>query len=214
MPLRNRVTPFGEVAALPGRGTMMGNRGILHDDDRRVVRSWQVRRWIACVLEFRGRHRKVMTPHRYTELFFLDEASAFAAGHRPCRECRYADYSRFQALWKKIHGGAANADAMDARLHADRLDGKTKRTYRAQIASLPDGAYVAIDGAAWLLWDGGLHAWSDSGYVEHRPRPQRAHIDVLTPRSIVALIAAGYTPSVHSSAEGTRALATGTNQTA
>jgi hypothetical protein len=201
MPLQNRVTPFGDVVALPGRGTMMGNRGILHDDARRVVRPWQVKRWIACVLEFRGRHRNVMTPHRYTELFFLDEAAAYAAGHRPCRECRYADFKRFQELWSACIGGATNADAMDARLHADRLDGKKKRTYRAPIESLPDGTYVALDGTAWLVWGGRLHAWSDSGYGERRARPARGEVEVLTPRAIVDLFRHGLRPAVHPSAD-------------
>src|SRR5581483_6125079 len=145
MPLQNRVTPFGDVVALAGRGTLMGNRGILHDDARRVVRPFQVRRWIACRLEWRGRHRAVMQPHRYTELFFLDEAAAFAAGHRPCAECRNADYRRFQTLWKALYG-PAGADAMDARLHAARLDGRRQRRYPGDAANLPDGAYVAIDG--------------------------------------------------------------------
>ncbi|MBV8067369.1 MAG: hypothetical protein JO113_05295 [Candidatus Eremiobacteraeota bacterium] len=214
MPLQNRVTPFGDVVALPGRGTMMGNRGILHDDARHLIRPWKVRRWIACVLDFRGRHRDVMTPHRYTELFFLDETAAFAAGHRPCRECRYADYRRFAALWEACHGAPADADSMDRRLHADRLNGKAKRTYRADLATLPDGAYVAIGETAWLVWGSCLHAWSDSGYKASRPRPPRCEARVLTPRAIVAILAAGYRPAVHFSVDGTRAPATGTNQTA
>jgi hypothetical protein len=200
MPLQNRVTPFGEVVALPGRGTMMGNRGVLHDDARRVVRQWQVRRWIACVLEFRGRRRRVMQPRRYTELFFLDEAGALAAGHRPCAECRNADYRRFRTLWKERFDGQADADTMDRRLHADRLDGRRKRTYRAQAGTLPDGAYVAIDGAPWLVWGRELHEWSESRYVGRRKRPSSGEIDVLTPHSIVEVLAAGYRPAIHSSA--------------
>lgn len=198
--LQNRVTPFGDVVALPGRGTMMGNRGILHDSERRIVRAWQVKRWITCVLEFRGRHRDVMTPHRYTELFFLDEAAAFAAGHRPCRECRYADYRRFQSLWIACLGEPANADAMDRTLHADRLDGKKKRIYTADITTLPDGAYLTFEDRAWLVWGNRLHAWSDSGYDEQRPRPARGDAAVLTPRSIVDVLRAGFRPEVHSSA--------------
>ncbi|HYL26820.1 MAG TPA: hypothetical protein VEW74_03235 [Candidatus Nitrosotalea sp.] len=204
MPLQNRVTPFGEVVALSGRGTMMGNRGILHDDSRRIVRGWQVRRWIACVLEFRGRRRLVMQPHRYTELFFLDEAAAFAAGHRPCAECRRADFNRFQSIWRASFGGPANADAMDDRLHAERLDGKRKRTYLAPIAALPDGAYIAADGLAWLVLGDTLHEWSDSGYVRRRARPRRGKAEVLTPRAIVEILAAGYSSesSIHRSASG------------
>jgi hypothetical protein len=199
VPLQNRVTPFGEIVALPGRGTMMGNRGILHDEDRRIVRSWQVKRWIACVLEFRGRHREVMTPHRYTELFFLDEAAAFAAGHRPCAECRRGDYRRFQGFWEKCHGTPADADTMDSRIHADRLVGAEQRKYRDEISRLPGGTYVVCDGAACLLWGGELHAWSDDRYHSRRRRPERGAIDVLTPRSIVDVLAAGYRPSVHPS---------------
>ena len=199
MPLRNRVTPFGELVAVAGRGTLMGNRGVLHDDSRRVVREWQVRRWIACVLEFRGRYRPVMQPRRYTELFFLDEATAFAAGHRPCRECRYADYQRFRALWETVHGGPATADAMDRVLHAERLDGRRKRTYRARLGPLPDGTYVALDGKAWLVWRGELLAWSDVGYGERRPFPNVVDVDVLTPPSIVMMFSAGYPVTIHSS---------------
>lgn len=201
MPLQNRVTPSGEIIAVTGRGTLMGNRGILHNDARQVVRAWQVKRWIACVLEFRGRHRAVMTPHRYTELFFLDEATAFAAGHRPCRECRYADYERFRSIWERCYGGPTNADAMDSRLHCDRLNGKTQRTYRADIAGLPDGVYVGMNGRGWLLFEGSLHAWSDCGYVDRRVRPRAGEIDVITPRAIVDIIAAGYRPDVHPSAQ-------------
>ena len=200
MPLQNRVTPHGEIVAVAGRGLMMGNRGILHDERRRVVRAWQVRRWIACVLEFRGRHREVMQPHRYTELFFLDEAAAFAAGHRPCAECRRADYDRFRSIWNAVHGGSFGADAIDLALHRARLDARSKRTYRANVANLPDGAYVALDAAAWLLWRGALHRWSDAGYMERRPRPRRLGVDVLTPQPAVAVLAAGYRPAVHPSA--------------
>lgn len=178
----------------------MGNRGILHDDERRIVRLWQVKRWIACVLEFRGRRRQVMTPHRYTELFFLDEAAAFAAGHRPCRECRYADYRRFQSFWKDCHGEPIDADSIDRRLHCERLDGRGKRTYCAEIATLPDGTYVADGSQARLVWGGYLYAWSDSGYTRRQPRPLRGDFTVLTPPAIVRVLAGGYRPLLHATA--------------
>jgi len=200
MPLQNRVTPFGEIAALPGRGLMMGNRGILHDDRRKIVRTSALPRWIACVTEFRGRHRTIMRPHSYTELFFLDEAAAFSAGHRPCAECRNADYKRFRRLWEACFGAPAGADVMDARLQIERRDGRAKRTYHARIAELPDGTYVTIDGRAWLLWNGELRAWSDSGYTERRPRPASGNVEVLTPRSMVAVFRAGYRPAIHPTA--------------
>ncbi len=181
---------------------MMGNRGILHDDDQRVVRPWQVRRWIACVLEFRGRYRKVMQPHRYTELFFLDEATALAAGHRPCAECRNADYRRFRALWAVCHGEPASADLIDLQLHRDRLAGRRdKRVYREQLGALPDGAYIAVDDRAWLVWGDALFAWSALGYDERRARSAHDEVEVLTPRSAVAVLAAGYRVAIHPSAE-------------
>jgi len=197
VPLQNRVTPYGDIVALTGRGLLMGNRGILHNDARQIVRQSQGRRWIACVTEFRGRRRTIMRPHSYTELFFLDEATAMSAGHRPCAECRHADYQRFRALWEACHGGPAKADDIDARLHADRLDGREKRTYFETLADLPDGAYIILDGAPWLVWQDRLFAWSDSGYLRHGHRPKHLRAEVLTPRSMVAVIAAGYRPEVH-----------------
>jgi hypothetical protein len=200
-PLQNRVTPFGEIAALPGRGTLTGNRGILHDDVRRIVRPWQVRRWIACRLDVPGRRRELMRPHTWTELFFLDEAAAFAAGHRPCAACRHADYQRFKALWVACHGGLGRADDIDARLHADRLiDRTTKRIDHAELQRLPDGTYVLLDGVVWLVFGAQLLAWSDHGYTLRRARPANARVDVLTPSSVVAILSAGYLPQLHPSA--------------
>ena len=199
MPLQNRVTPFGELVALPGRGMLMGNRGILHDEARRIVRPFQVRRWIACTLEFRGRRREVMTPHRYTELFFLDEATAFAAGHRPCFECRRGDYHRFVELWPGSRS-STRADGIDAVLHAERVNRRAKCTHRARFRDLPDGTYVALDGRAWLLWDDALLAWSSKGYDARFPRPDVGEADVLTPPSVVEVFRAGYRPGVHPTA--------------
>ncbi|MBV9173502.1 MAG: hypothetical protein JOZ81_25850 [Chloroflexi bacterium] len=194
MPLRNRVTPFGDIVAVSGRGTLMGNRGVLHNDRREIVRDSQVRRWIACALEFRGRHREVMPPGRWTALFFLDEAAAFAAGHRPCAECRNADYRRFRAAWP---GSERSIDEIDARLHAERRSGPwQKRTYSAEMSDLPDGAYIALDGKAWLVHGPQLHAWSPDAYTTVRPRPAGT-ATVLTPPSIVALFQNGYKPRIH-----------------
>lgn len=200
VPLQNRVTPFGELVAVPGRGMLMGNRGVLHDESRRIVRPFAVRRWIACVLDFRGRYRTVMTPRRYTELFFLDEATAFAAGHRPCAECRHADYVRFKTLWATTFGKPAGADEMDLILHAERLDGRTKRTHRMPYRSLPDGTFVVEDGAARLVRGDELLAWTDAGYGERRVRPRRGSAHVLTPPSIVEVVRAGYRPALHPTA--------------
>lgn len=200
MPLQNRVTPFGDVVALEGRGLVIGNRGILHDENKRIVRYSQVRRWIACRLEFRGRHRLIMRPRSWTELFFLDEATALAAGHRPCAECRYADYRHFRELWITCFGEPVSADIMDRRLHPERLAVRRKVTYRADVADLPDGTYVAIEGAGWLVLGDELLAWSDKGYTRRLPRPSSGDTEVLTPLSIVAILNAGYRPAIHPSA--------------
>lgn len=201
MPLQNRVTPWGEIVAVAGRGTIMGNRGVLHNDRRTIVRDWQVKRWIACVLDFKGVRRPVMSPRTWTELFFLDEATAFAAGHRPCAYCRNADYKRFRSLWEALFGNVLNVDAIDAELHAERTDGRKKRTWRANISTLPDGTFVAVDGIARILWRGHLAAWSDSGYTGSIVAPAHLEADVLTPRSIVAIFRSGYVPAVHPTLE-------------
>jgi hypothetical protein len=203
MPLTNRVTPWGEIVALAGRGTMMGNRGVLHDAQRSIVRDSQVRRWIACRLEFRERQRVVMTPGRYTELFFLDEATALAAGHRPCAECRRADFDAFRAAWQAARqlDAPPSAAAMDAVLHTDRRAGPhRKRTFRADIRDLPDGAFVELDGEAFLVMGDRLLAWSAEGYRQPRVRPPSGGVTVLTPAASVAVLRAGYRVQLHPTA--------------
>ncbi|HTU82165.1 MAG TPA: hypothetical protein VMF61_08555 [Candidatus Acidoferrales bacterium] len=200
MPLQNRVTPYGEIAALAGRGLLIGNRGILCDGRRRIVRRWQSRRWIACVLSYKGIRRPIMDPHSWTELFFLDEATALAAGHRPCAECRRADYRLFRSLWERLYGSPAGADAIDRVLHAQRLAGKVKRTHRTAVRELPDGAFVRLDSGAWLVRGGDVLLWSDRGYVARRPRPLSGDAEVLTPPAIVGVLRAGYRPLLHPTA--------------
>jgi len=202
VPHRNRVTPFGEIVAVQDRGTLYGNRGVLHDPTGRLVCDWQVRRWIACRLEFRGRWRPPIRPNRYTGLFFLDEATALAAGHRPCAECRYQDYQRFR--WAFVPPGREllGADDIDRGLHGERLGpGGTKRTHPARPGELPDGAMVAVEGRPWLVLDGELLAWTPGGYRDRRPLPA-SEVDVLTPPSILAAIRRGYRPAMHPSAIG------------
>ena len=210
--LQNRVTPFGELISTPARGTFMGNRGRLHDAERRIIRRVvpSYRAWVTCVLEFRGRRRPVMQPDRYTELFFLDEATALAAGHRPCGECRRADFVRFKAAWlagNPDRGLEANAPiaALDRELHRDRLDGEHRhRTIAGDLITLPDGVFVTLDDPteAMLLWRGALWPWSAAGYGPARSRTTTARITILTPVSTVRAIAAGYAPAVHESATG------------
>src|SRR5919197_6687287 len=148
MPLQNRVTPLNELIADPARGLVYGNRGCLHDDTGAIRRRYATRRWIACRLEFKGWHRHpLLQPGKFTELFFLDEATAFAAGHRPCALCRREDYNRFGALWP----GETGADAIDARLHAERWHGGARRVHDAALDELPDGAFVLEDRAPHLV---------------------------------------------------------------
>jgi hypothetical protein len=210
VPRQNRVTPFGEIVATPERGTFLGNRGVLHDAEGHIKRAWQVRRWLVCVLEFRGRKRAVMTPGSYTELFFLDEATALAAGHRPCAECRHARFLDFCAAWALAHpgdGGSGRrptAGEIDDRLHAERVNAdRSKRTFPAALNELPDGVLVTLGasaGQAYLVWGGSLFPWAPAGYGQRRPRPRGARAAVLTPPSTVAAIRAGYVPEVHPSA--------------
>jgi hypothetical protein len=209
VPRQNRVAPFGDLVATPERGTFMGNRGVLHDPEGRIRRAWQLKRWIVCVLEFRGRKRQVMTPGRYTELFFLDEATALAVGHRPCAECRHARFLAFCNAWGTAHpgdGGSSRptANEIDDRLHAERLaPDRSKRSFVAALDELPDGVFVTA--AAWgeqayLVWGNRLLAWSPGGYGERRRRPKGEEVKVLTPPSTVETIRAGYVPEVHASA--------------
>jgi hypothetical protein len=198
MPLRNRVTPLGELVADPARGLVYGNRGCLHDSSGRIRRRHAGRRWIACRLDFRGRRRSpLLQPGRYTELFFLDEATAFAAGHRPCAECRRADYVRFGELWRGLHPGDAGVDAIDARLHGERLDGAAQRHHRVTLDELPDGTYVCWEGAPRLVLGDWLLAWTPGGYVASVRRPtRRTRVEVITPRSLVGVLRAGWDPDV------------------
>ena len=196
MPRQNRVLPTGEIVAAPFRGTLMGNRGILHDAEGRLGRArWRHKAWIACLVSFKGRRRPVMAPNRYTELFFPDEAVALAAGHRPCFECRRRDLVRFLDAWVRAHGTRPSAPALDAVLHAARIDQRTRRqtTFRARLGDLPDGAFVAgTDGAPALLRDGALHPFRDGRYGAPTDADGTSWVNVLTPEPTVATLAAGY----------------------
>jgi hypothetical protein len=200
-PLQDRADPFGELCAVDARGTLMGNRGgRLHRDDRTLgTRRHVSRRWIACVCEFKNRHRKVWGDS-YTEIFFLDEVTALAGGHRPCFECRRADAKDFMARFEFAEGESVSVDAMDLRLHAERLDGRNKRMFRASAAILPDGAMFACGKAAFAVRDHGTLAWSHHGYTARSDLP-RGDVDVLTPPSIIEALARGYQPHWHASAD-------------
>ena len=201
MALQNRVTPFGELVAAPARGTMFGNRGgRFHRDDRTLgQRRWASRQWICCVLAFKGRRHPVWRD-RYTALFFLDEVTALAAGHRPCFECRRRDAKAFAEKWAQAKGtDFPYVDEMDRALQAERLDGRAKRVHEMDFDALPDGAFVSIDGSAFAVRGSQLLRWAESGYTGTISRP-RGVATVLTPPSIVAVLSAGYAPQWHPSA--------------
>jgi hypothetical protein len=203
MPLQNRVDPFGELFRTSARGTMMGNRGgALHDSDRTIVRCFKSRRWITCVLQFRGRRRIVMSERRYTELFFLDETVAFAAGHRPCAECRRERFNAFRHSWRRSgrQDQLPMADEMDLELHRARIDRQRRKiTYEAAFSSLPDGCFVRIDGSAYLVWNDCLLLWTPEGYTRRAACPGDRVATVLTPEPIVGCLRYGYKPQIHDS---------------
>jgi hypothetical protein len=207
MPLQNRVTPFGELIAVPARGTMFGNRGgRFHRDDQTLgVRRSVSRRWICCVLDFKGRQRDVWS-RGYTELFFLDEVTALAAGHRPCFECRRRDANSFAECWAKANrmNGAPSADEMDEVIHHERIDGRAKRRRRMALDTLPDGAMIALPGVrgddAYAVRGATLLRWTPSGYRGAIRRPSNGSADMLTPPSIVKVLKAGFEPRWHASA--------------
>jgi hypothetical protein len=202
MPLQNRVDPFGALIATPARGLFLGNRGgRFHRDDQTLgKRRWASRQWICCVLQFKGRRHPVWRD-RYTALFFLDEPTAFAAGHRPCFECRRADATAFATKWAQAKGGdVPRAPAMDLVLQAERLNGRAKRTHERAVADLPDGTFVALSDAAYAVRGSRLLRWSDVGYTEKIARP-RGTATVLTPPSMVDVLSAGYQPQWHLTAD-------------
>jgi len=203
MPLQNRVNPFAELCADPARGTLMGNRGgRFHTQARTLTaRRWASRQWICCVLTFKGRQRDVWGRF-YTELFFLDEPTALAAGHRPCFECRRQDAESFAEHWRRAHVSRSppRAAEMDRLLHRERLQGRTKRRHRRAMDDLPDGALVVLDDAAFAVRGDALLRWTAKGYAARILRPRGIMADVLTPPAIIGVLAAGYQPRWHPSA--------------
>jgi hypothetical protein len=204
MPLQNRVTPTGEIIATPHRGLFTGNRGIIHDPATKTLlrKRWSTPAWLTCVCEFRGRWREVMGGRSWTELFFLDEATALAAGHRPCFYCRREDANRFRAAWQAGNRvGHRRANEIDAVLHRERLAGGKKRLHAlpAPLEKLPDGAMVQQGTESFLIAEGRALLWSPDGYRD-------AHIAMhgpmlLTPPSTLRVLAAGYQPVLHPSAK-------------
>lgn len=191
------MTPSGEIVALAQRGLFLGNRGCLHDAPRHLVRRWQVRRWITCALHYKGWRAPMWEPRRWTPLFFWDEAVALAAGHRPCALCRHRDYVAWVDAWEAATGTRPGADGMDRVLHADRLDGRAQRRHPRPWRDVPAGAFALVAGAPALVLDDRLVPWSADGYGAPIDRPAGGDATVLTPAATVAVIQAGYRPTVH-----------------
>ena len=198
-PLQNRVSPTGEIVAHPARGLWMGNRGILHGDTQQLgVSRWRHQAWVTCVLSFKGIRRSLMSPGRYTELFFGDEAVALAAGHRPCAECRRSDFNRFQEAFSAAHsqaGAKIPAPEMDKILHKARVHSRSRmqRTYRAEFDTLPEGTFFRLqqNGAPLLMRGGAVWAWSFDGYSRVESAIS-GEVEVLTPEPTVNALRAGY----------------------
>lgn len=197
--LQNRVDPYGQLIRTPARGAWMGNRGLLHDEHRQIVRAFRLKAWLICVLEFKGRHRIVMTPNRYTELFFLDEATAFSAGHRPCFECRREAADRFRIAW--VRGNPTYhftektpIEEIDKVLHRERTG--PAGLYVARVGELPNGVFVSVENAGHLVVHGSLYPWSPLGYGEPVQAAMDVEFTVITPRSTVNAFRMGYVPQM------------------
>ena len=208
MPLQNRVTPFSEIIAVPDRGMFMGNRGCLHNDHKQIIKNiCSEKRWIICQTQFNGRRRILMNPDSYTELFFLDEATALAAGHRPCATCRNKEYKQFKDLWTKANSDLVaetkiSAIMIDQQLHKERLTTELcQKTFIDHLTNLPDGTFIqSVNGDQAFLWlQHKLHHWTPSGYKPGPVIDDIAEVVVLTPRSIVNLLSHGYQPVIHPS---------------
>jgi hypothetical protein len=202
LPLQNRVTPSGEIVSTPQRGLFTGNRGIIHDPATKTLlnRRWSSKAWITCTCGFRGRRRDVMGTRSWTELFFLDEATSFSAGHRPCFYCRRDDANRFRAAWERGNGvSGVRAPEIDAVLHRERLDGQGKRLHAlpTPLEKLPDGAMVQAAGESYLIARRRALPWSFDGYGEAQ---DITNAMLITPPSTVHAFAAGYRPVLHPTA--------------
>lgn len=199
LPRQNRVTPTGEIISHPARGHLMGNRGCLHDDQGRLRQArWKTKAWITCRLDFGERHRRIMSPGHYTELFFLDEATALAAGHRPCFECRREAAMAFRSAWQKAVGEVSRMAEIDQALHAARVWPRTRRQRRisADIRDLPVGAFILHDGVPHLVRSRCILPWCPDGYGTPTARPH-IPVSVLTPAPMLKTLAAGYRPEMH-----------------
>ncbi len=207
MPLQNRIDPWGQLNAVSAKGALLGNRGILHNEHKQVVTQWKGKAWITCQIKFKERQSRPFAPDSYSQLFFVDEATAFSAGHRPCAECRRDRFNEFKAAWIKanrelIQGENPTIADIDKVIHAERVtEGRRKRTFTAQLGGLPAGTMIEVNGTPLLVWRGKLLPWSFEGYGKSLTSlPSSTSVQVLTPASVVRVFASGFTPQVHLSA--------------
>ena len=206
MPYQNRVDPWGACHAVAQRGTLLGNRGIIHDANQNIIATHALQAWITCALEYKGRRRQVMSPRTWTELFFLDEATAFSSGHRPCAYCRRPRYNEFKAAWLQanrhlLEGQSEGINRIDRIIHTQRLKRGRKVTHAAPLKSLPAGTMIQMQSHAYVVWNGGLYKWSFSGYQFAQDIRSNDSVTVLTPKSYVEAFKQGFTPQAHASAQ-------------
>ena len=200
--LQNRVDPWGNIIKTSARGSWMGNRGLLHDEHQNIRRPFRLQAWLICLLEFKGRKRPVMAPRQYTELFFMDEATAFSAGHRPCFECRRKDFDRFKTLWIKANPEYGFDEKtyirkIDEVLHRERIDHNgSKITYTSILKDLPDGAFVVYKDQPAVVAGSSIYPWTPSGYGKGIQLAKEERLTVLTPKSVVKVFRSGYIPHI------------------
>jgi hypothetical protein len=205
--LQNRVDPIGQLIRSSARGAWMGNRGLIHNEHQQIIRPFRLKAWITCLLEFKDRHREVMTPNLYTELFFLDEATAFSAGHRPCAECRRTDFNRFKAAWVRsnplyMYHIKTPIGEIDEILHRERMSPNgSKSTCREMLGGLPEGSFLEYNGEPYIIsHPNRVTGWTPFGYSDSFKLPPATEVNVLTPKSIVNCFRSGYIPQIHESA--------------
>jgi hypothetical protein len=197
---QNRVNPFGELIKTPARGNLMGNRGVIHNNHGEIKQPYKLKAWITCLLQFKGRKFKIMAPNRWTALFFLDEATAFAAGHRPCNECRRNDFMKFKSFWIKgnpEYGFSTKTKIaeIDAVLHSERINAdKEKVIFEMDISEIPNGTFVLVKSIPHLFFQSSLYEWTPHGYTNTTSLPSDSRLTILTPKSIVKMFGAGYVP--------------------
>ncbi|WP_240696912.1 hypothetical protein [Vibrio lentus] len=200
MPLQNRVSPSGELLADNARGSWLGNRGILHNEKKEIIRPWKHKNWVLCQLNFKERKREVFSQNSYSELFFLDEATALSAGHRPCASCRRQRFDEFKQAWGAAQLSELKVDEIDKVLHQDRaIRGGKKVTYNEKLTNLPNGVFVELEGKPWLIWRNELHEWHPDGYRAQADIHGDLNVTVLTPKCMVEVVNAGFIPQVDKS---------------